>query len=557
MSDIGATDAIPVIVAVSGHRDLIEAELPAIRTKVSAAVQEIENLSPQSPHILLSALAEGADQLVAEVALERGWQVVAVVPMPLEDFIHDFETDAARKQFQYMLIRCTAIQELPWSAKLDHDITSTRDQQYRDQGTYIALQAQVVLALWDGQENSTGSVGASWTVCICREGPPSVEGTVLAAPETTGMVHIPVRRAKAPDVAPRAFVESASDCAYRKVLREIDAFNRSLQNYRESQPNEVEDSLDWLVPKEGRTGPDGGAAQLLHFHVEADALARKYQGQRKQVIVAASTMTVIAAISQATYGVFSSQPWIIAYGVTIALAYMLYYLLFRFPHFRIEERFLEYRAFAEAARVQLFWRLAGLDTLVAEHYLQLVKSDVGWVREAVRAIGFQANLMAPIAQARIGLVRERWLLDQINYFFGKGTPEKPGNIAKRKRWLTRAETAAMFSFGLGALLVFLAGLGYLLPEIEGWKDATSAYSASLFLISGVIKGVVATMGYEEEAATFEKAGAIFRNALAYVDAHAADEEKCRACIFELGKYALAENADWLLQHRRNAFKIEN
>jgi hypothetical protein len=550
-------NSIPIIVGVSGHRDLVGADLPAIRQHVSDALVSLERLTPDTPRILLSALAEGADQLVAEVALNRGWQVVAAPPMPLGDFIRDFETEPARQRFHDLLGQCVSVQELPWATQLDPDISNSRDQQYRDQGTYLARQAQVVIALWDGQENATGAVGTSWAVRICREGPPPVEGAVLAAPETTGLVHIPVRRAKAPDVPPIGVAESASDNAYRKVLREIDAFNRSLQQCREFQPIDVADSMDWLLPQEERAGLDDGVAYLLHRHAEADALARKYQRQRKQVIIAASTMTVIAAVSQATYGVFSSQPWIIAYGVTIALAYMLYYLLFRLPHFRIEERFLEYRAFAEAARVQLFWRLAGLDTLVAEHYLQLVKSDVGWVREAVRAMGFQAKLMVPVAEAKIGLVRDRWLLDQINYFFGKGTTEKPGNIAKRKFWQARAETAAMVSFGLGALLVFLAGLGYLLPSIEDWKDATSAYSASLFLIAGVIKGFAATMGYEEEAASFEKAGAVFRNALAYIDAHAGDEERCRVCIFELGKYALAENADWLLQHRRNAFNIQS
>jgi len=60
----------------------------------------------------------------------------------------------------------------------------------------------------------------------------------------------------------------------------------------------------------------------------------------------------------------------------------------------------------------------------------------------------------------------------------------------------------------------------------------------------------------EEADSFEIAGSIYRNARNFLHANRGDEEKFRACVKELGKHALNENAEWLLLHRRNAFKIE-
>jgi hypothetical protein len=549
-------ESIPVLVGVSGHRDLVNADLPVIRSHVVEALARIERMSPNSAHLLISALAVGADQLVAEVAFERGWQVVALLPMALDDFIEDFETESTRQRFRALLDGCFAIRTLP-DGQLDPVITHRRELQYRAQGTELARQAQVVIALWDGQPAPQNSVGTSWVVGVCRDGPPPVDGAVLAAPETTGLIHIPVRRAKSLADLPLASTPVHSDSAHEKVLREIDAFNLAMQQCGQTLPDDLNDSLDWVIHKDKRGLLDKGTAYVLHRYAEADALARKYQRQRKHVIIIASLMAVIAAACQATYGAFSSQPWILAYGVAIVLAYGLYFLLFRLPKFRIEERFLEYRAFAEAARVQLFWRLAGIEEQVAEHYLQLVKSDVGWVREAVRSLGFQATLISATPNVVPELVRDNWLNDQINYFFGEGDPEKLGNIAKRKRWQSNAEIGAMLSFVIGVLMVAVAGLSYLLPSIAGLKDVASAYSASFFLIAGVIKGFAATMGYEEEAANFEKAGAVFCNALAYVEAHQGDSDKFQACILELGKYALAENADWLLQHRRNAFKIKN
>jgi len=549
-------DGIPVIAGASGHRDLIEDDLPAIRKQVIDSLAAIERISTNSPRILLSGLAEGADQLVAELALVRGWQVVAVLPMPLDEYIQDFGSGAPRERFNALLTQCRDVLALPWTELLDPDIATTRDQQYRNQGTYLARQSQVVIVLWDGQGSSVGAVGTSWTVDVCRNGPPPVEGAVLAAPETTGLVHIPVRRQKTSASSFGHAEAGPTDHLHIQVVRDIDSFNQELELARLKLSEDVSDSLGWLIQAEQRSDLDDGSKFVLNRHAEADALARQYQTRRQRVIVIASLMTVAAALSQATYGIFASQPWIIAYAVSIGLAYALYILLFRLPRFRIEERFLEYRAFAEASRVQFFWRLAGVDSSVAEHYLQLVKSDVGWVREAVRAMDFQSRLESSNPSGQRNLVRDRWLLDQINYFFGKGTPEKPGNIVKRKHWYGNAEKAATMSFAIGVIFIAVAGLGYFLPLIEGMKDIASAYSASFFLIAGVIKGFAATMGYEEEAASFEKAGSVFRNALAYVDSHPADEAKFRTCIFELGKYALAENADWLLQHRRNAFKLQ-
>src|SRR5690242_2419409 len=78
---------IPIVVGVVGHRDLPPDT--ATRDKLKAAVrkvfEELDEAYPNSPKILLSPLAPGADQLAAEVALEparSAWSVRA--PLPFE-----------------------------------------------------------------------------------------------------------------------------------------------------------------------------------------------------------------------------------------------------------------------------------------------------------------------------------------------------------------------------------------------------------------------------------------------------------------------------------------
>lgn len=550
--------AIPLIIGVAGHRDLIDSDLVRIGQQVSDVLLRLQGLAKNSPCILLSALAEGADQLVARAALARRWGVVAVLPMPLADFLEDFAPGTARETFLSLLGECQGLIEIPWKDKLDPDIGDARDQQYREQGIYLARQAQVVIVLWDGMERvpGDGACGTNLVVDVCRNGPPPCEGELLAAPEKTGLIHIPVRRQKALQRAVPQPRLSSSDAIHEEVFKAIDRVNRDLGLVRRTHPDAVNQALGWLIPPADQASLDPGSAYLADRFAEVDVLAIDYQKKRKQVIMVASVATIIAALSQATYGVLGAQPWIIAYGAAIGLAYILYFLLFKLPIFQLENHYLEYRAIAEAARVQFFWRLSGLDNLVAEHYLQLVKSNVGWVREAARTLGFLSYLLTPRPSLRPALVQTHWIQSQEQYFIGDQPPQISGNARKRRRLQRRFDRIAWVAMTCGALLVGLAGGGYVVEGLADIEELASSYSASFFFFAAVIKGYAETLGYGEEADSFEIAGSIYRNARNFLHANRGDEEKFRACVKELGKHALNENAEWLLLHRRNAFKIE-
>lgn len=61
--------AVPLIVAVTGHRDLVAAEVPGIRERVRTLLTDLVNEYPDRGVTVMTALAEGADQLVAAEAL--------------------------------------------------------------------------------------------------------------------------------------------------------------------------------------------------------------------------------------------------------------------------------------------------------------------------------------------------------------------------------------------------------------------------------------------------------------------------------------------------------
>jgi hypothetical protein len=99
-------------VAVTGHRFLRdESRLFSI---VADVLQMVLHTFPGRPLCVISPLAEGADRLVAECVLEvPGSTLVAVLPLPEEEYMEDFKTAASRATFRELLTRAKRVVVLP------------------------------------------------------------------------------------------------------------------------------------------------------------------------------------------------------------------------------------------------------------------------------------------------------------------------------------------------------------------------------------------------------------------------------------------------------------
>src|SRR6185437_8618831 len=84
-----------IVIGVTGHRHLRAGDLPQHRHHVRELFAHLRRRYPATPLRILTALAEGADRLVAEVALEEGHELL--VPLPLEpaDYERDFPDTVA------------------------------------------------------------------------------------------------------------------------------------------------------------------------------------------------------------------------------------------------------------------------------------------------------------------------------------------------------------------------------------------------------------------------------------------------------------------------------
>src|SRR5260370_4730134 len=96
----------PLVIGVTGHRDLREEDREHLKNSVRKVFTELRKQYPSTPFVLLSPLAEGADRLVAEVALgENDTWLIAPLPMPNDMYEAHFEHPTSLAEFNRILSR--------------------------------------------------------------------------------------------------------------------------------------------------------------------------------------------------------------------------------------------------------------------------------------------------------------------------------------------------------------------------------------------------------------------------------------------------------------------
>jgi hypothetical protein len=143
-------------IGVTGHRLL--APHPGLTAAVDAALAAIELRRP-APRALVSGFAEGADELVAMCALDRGWELHALLPLPADDHATDLERP---DDFRALLARATVVEEI--SPPLP------RPDCYRAQGLALVDRSDELLVVWNGTA-ARGPGGTGETVAAARARP--------------------------------------------------------------------------------------------------------------------------------------------------------------------------------------------------------------------------------------------------------------------------------------------------------------------------------------------------------------------------------------------------
>jgi hypothetical protein len=154
-----------VRVGVTGHRTFDD---PAgIEARVRSALERLLRLAGDEGDgarvriEMISAIAEGADRLVAREALALpGTTLSVVLPFPIDDYARDFETEESQREYAELLARAQTVEVMP--------ATATREAGYELQGRWIADHSDVLVAVWDGG-GSRGRGGTAEIVAYAAE----------------------------------------------------------------------------------------------------------------------------------------------------------------------------------------------------------------------------------------------------------------------------------------------------------------------------------------------------------------------------------------------------
>jgi hypothetical protein len=601
---IRGVGTVPMVVGVTGHRDLRTVDVPLLEELVRAALTEIQQRYPHSPLLLLSPLAEGSDRLVARVALECGARLLAPLPLPQDLYEQDFDTSESRAEFRSLLASADAWFELSLvegsTARGISEPGSERDRQYSQVGAFIARHSQLMLALWDGvNDGGPGKVGGTGDVVRLRlDGvPPRYDTTTSPLSVATGgpVYHIVTPRAgrPLPEHALTRHVlvpERQTADAYEELHRRMDHFNADAIEHREALAATraaskaqllqvpiaaLDEQVQALTPATRVTLERYGFADslALHFGAQSRKASRQLFGW---VFVASLFFNLFHSLPQAHVSAEATLaerllglPWLLLLFLAASLIASVW-VYARAEAADYQNKHQDYRALAEAVRVEFFWRMAGLSDLVVDHYLRKQRGALEWIRNTLRAWDAESLPHAASADhvaaspARLALVAQHWVSEQRNYYARRARGEHDTLEGENRKVSALVRTSLGLALALAAVLTLPLVVPW--PPLDAirhvielpWVHAAIMITiVQLAVAAGLRHGYNQQMARSEHAKQYGRMSELFDIAEQHLKALllAGDYQRATDLLKDLGEEALEENGDWVLLHRERPLEV--
>jgi len=649
---------IPLVIGVTGHRDLYEANDVRLRDEIARALDRLKkdylHNDPDTPIVILSALAEGADSLVAELALAKGAILIAPLPMEEDEYLEDFRGEnalrpGAEDRFRDLRRRAFATIEMPYREGSSREGVRSdkqkRDAQYQEVGLYIVNHCHALMAIWNGDASGELTGGAAQIVRFKRNGIPfelsKDARNALDGSEIGPVIDImaPRKKADSPQVAietrpwgfdltgaplrgPRRIVrdsvdfiriffglhpkrhpahaESESHSArpealgwdvFRATTGQSRRFNREgaeqaaseegRKAFAKSLAGLFTDYADGAAPErrattapipepakdtqpvhlqEVQTEARDKAGRWCEAYQRADAIALVRQHRFRSDWFKLFFGGFVAIMFFEAYAHLCPHPvLLLLYIATLAYGFVLFGRARRRHH---QERFLDYRALAEALRVAVYWRVARIGNHVAGAYPIKQPSELAWVKIVVRTLDMLDDAVGPAlppADSRsFDDVRRLWIVGQWAYFIRRNK-ELTLRAEMREEWSLVALGASPFVGAIGLGIIYLAIQDE--HAREAARDITLVAMGLLVGAGAVIAGYTEQLAFKAQGRQYERMYQLFERALLLVNtalnaqsAAAADLHQLRELYIELGREAMKENAEWVAIYRQRPIR---
>ncbi len=136
----------PLGIGVTGHRlgRLGESDLGELRATLRALFRTLAS-EANAPMRLITNLADGADSIAADEALDLGWVLDAVLPLSRDDYLADFIEAQARADHEVLLAAAHSVFVLDG----DRSVEGGSAIAYERAGRVVLAQSDILVAVWD------------------------------------------------------------------------------------------------------------------------------------------------------------------------------------------------------------------------------------------------------------------------------------------------------------------------------------------------------------------------------------------------------------------------
>ncbi|MBV8638480.1 MAG: hypothetical protein JO322_10365 [Candidatus Eremiobacteraeota bacterium] len=514
-----ADGAIPLLVGVTGHRDVAEPHVDAARDLVTQRLQQLARDYPHTPIVVLSPLAEGADRIVAEAALALHLELVVPLPVSLEQYRRDFTAPESLEAFDALLAQAKASFVVPTPSG-----PVGEDERYTELGAFIARTSDLLIALWDGMP----SRGAGGTADV-------VDARIA---NTEPIDWIIVSRNGSANV--EQHISHSHHMPEPSTWSRVDEFNRDAARDFPSQPRPS-------------------------LFAIADELAMRFHAEQNRALdctfacIAAAVFAIEGYELDVSLGPGTGMPSIVFLIANVISFAAAFFVVAYARSKRFESKSQDYRALSEALRIQRFWNALDLGGDLGALYERKHEVELEWVRKALRSSSrydvWRGERRGRTVQHWVERARdacEAWVEDQERFF----------NRAK-KRDEAKVQRAHRAS-GLLILAVSILTLALIVNEIAP-APVHDVREIILFLISvfaavsALIHGYADKSAWAYHAREYARMSELYRSAgkelAAMLKPESQEPEAARALFRSLAREALSENADWLLAHRERPIEM--
>jgi hypothetical protein len=159
-------DALPADRLGSLHAQLRDILSLVERTAFALLERGRDCFASNPPRLrMVTPIADGADQIAAQVALDLGWEVEAVLPFGREYYRSTLASDEARERFDALLGRAARVLELPGEQ-------GDEPEGYAMAGRATVAHSDLLIAIWDGlKPRGRGGTGEVVELAIARGTP--------------------------------------------------------------------------------------------------------------------------------------------------------------------------------------------------------------------------------------------------------------------------------------------------------------------------------------------------------------------------------------------------